>query len=213
MNLETLYKTRIDSIWSKQISEHPETKEEEIVKLGYAIERHLNEDDVLFLGMNPSYKPGRWNHDGGGFYDIKAGNPYFKAIIDFSQETLGRSNPSHHDILFIRHTEQKGVVSYMQDEKYRDFLAGQLLLSRDIILAARPKLIVVLNAAVRDVFQWLFPFDWKADFDENLGAHLVTIDKKVPVIFSGMLSGMRALDLGSKRSLQWHIQHILKNLQ
>lgn len=209
LNIEELYKEQIEAVWTRQIAEHPETADENVVRLRYAVERYLQKKDVLFLGMNPSYKPGQWNHDGGGFYDIKAGNKYFKAIIDFCQDTLGRSNPSHHDILFIRHTDQKEVMKYMYADNYRDFIAGQLLLSRDIIRTADPRLIIVLNAAVREVFQWLFPFDWEADFDETLGAHMVTIEKNVPVLFSGMLSGQRALDLGSKRALKWHINHIL----
>lgn len=213
LNIEKLYKEQIEAIWAKQIAEHPETANEDVVRLRYAVERSLQKNDVLFLGMNPSYKPGQWNHDGGGFYDIKPGNKYFKAMIEFSQDTLGRSDLSHHDVLFIRHTDQKEVVKYMNADNYRDFIAGQLLLSRDIIRAAEPKMIVVLNAAVREVFQWLFPFDWEADYDETLGAHIVTIDNKVPVLFSGMLSGQRALDLGSKRALKWHIQQILKGVK
>lgn len=209
LDIEALYKEQIEAIWAKQIAEHPETANEDVVRLRYAVERSLQKNDVLFLGMNPSYKPGQWNHDGGGFYDIKPGNKYFKAMIEFSQETLGRSNPSHHDILFIRHTDQKDVEKYMNADNYRDFIDGQLLLSRDIIRAAEPKMIVVLNATVRKVFHHLFPFDWKADYDETLGAHMVTIGKNVPVLFSGMLSGQRALDLGSKRALTWHISRIL----
>ncbi len=209
LNVEDKYRGQIEAIWSKQKTEHPETADDEVISLGYAVERQLTKNDVLFLGMNPSYKPGQWNHDGGGFYDIKHGNKFFKAMIEFCQDTLGRSNPSHHDILFIRHTDQKDVMKYMTADNYRDFIAGQLLISQDIIRAAEPKLIVVLNAAVREIFQGMFPFDWKVDYNDELGAHMVTIDKKVPVIFSGMLSGQRALDLGSKRTLQWHVRHIL----
>lgn len=140
---------------------------------------------------------------------VKPGNNYFKAIIEFSQDTIGRTNPSHHDVLFIRHTDQKDVLKYLKADEYREFIFQQLLLSREIIQAAEPKLIVVLNAAVREIFQWLFPFDWESDYDKEIGAHMVTIEKKVPVLFSGMLSGQRALDIGSKRALKWHIQYIL----
>lgn len=213
LNVEENYKERIEAIWSKQVAEHPETADDEIVKLGYAVERYLKQNDVLFLGMNPSYKLGQWNHDGGGFYDIKPGNIYFKALIGFCQETLGQTNPSHHDILFIRHTDQKDVVKYLKADNYIDFISEQLLISREIIRLAEPKLIVVLNAAVRDLFQLLFPFDWENDYDDGLGAHVVTVDKKVPVLFSGNLSGQRALDLGSKRALQWHIRHILNSIK
>ena len=209
LDLEKEYKGRVEEIWTKQRAEHPETNNADVVKLGYAIERQLLIEDVLFLGMNPSYKPGQWNHDCGGFYDVKPGNNYFKAIIEFSQDTIGRTNPSHHDVLFIRHTDQKDVLKYLKADEYREFIFQQLLLSREIIQAAEPKLIVVLNAAVREIFQWLFPFDWESDYDKEIGAHMVTIEKKVPVLFSGMLSGQRALDIGSKRALKWHIQYIL----
>ena len=211
LNLEQAYKQRIDAIWSKQIANHPETKEEEVIKLGYAIERHLNKGDVLFLGMNPSYKPGRWNHDGGGFYNVSAGNSYFQAMIDFCQETLDRNDISHHDIFFIRHTEQKSVIKLTNQEEYKDFFDEQLELTRDIIRAAEPRLIVVLNAGVREYFKRIFPFDWDKDFNDNLGAHLVRIKENAPVLFSGMLSGQRAMDLGTKRALRWHIQHIINH--
>lgn len=210
MNIESLYKKDIEGIWERQIANHPDTANEEVIRLRYAVERHLNKDDVLFLGMNPSFKVGQWNHNGGGFYDIEPKNKYFKAMIDFSQETLGRTIPSHHDILFIRHTDQNDVKALMKAENYKDFIEEQILLSRDIIRVADPKLIVVLNATVRDVFRRLFPFNWKDDFDDVLGAHMVTVNRRIPVLFSGMLSGQGALNLGSKRELQWHIQQILK---
>ena len=113
-------------------------------------------------------------------------------------------------MIFVRHTNQKDVIGYMEDYRYKDFIKEQLKLSRDIIYAAEPKLIVVLNAGVREVFKWMFKIDINNDFDDELGAYLIDINKKVPVVFTGMLSGQRALDLGTKRTLQWQIQRILK---
>lgn len=211
LNIEQDYKEKIDAIWAKQIEKHPETRESDIVRLGYAIERQLKHNDVLFLGMNPSYKEGEWNNGGAGFYDIIAGNPYFQTLISFSKETLGVEQISHHDMLYIRHTNQKEVINFFDDYKYKDFILEQLLLSRDIICAAEPKLIVVLNAGVREIIKNLFRIDLNNDFDDELGAYIIDIGKRVPVIFTGMLSGQRALDLGSKRTLQWQIQRLLRN--
>ena len=211
LNIEQDYKDKIDAIWAKQIERHPETLECDIVRLGYAIERQLKHNDVLFLGMNPSYKEGDWNNGGAGFYDIIAGNTYFQTLISFSKETLGVEQLSHHDMLYIRHTNQKDVINYFDDYKFKDFILEQLLLSRDIICAAEPKLIVVLNAGVREIIKNLFCLDLNNDFDDELGAYIIDIGKRVPVIFTGMLSGQRALDLGSKRTLQWQIQRILRH--
>lgn len=211
LNIEQDYKEKIDAIWAKQIERHPETRECDIVRLGYAIERLLKQNDVLFLGMNPSYKEGEWNNGGAGFYDIIAGNPYFQTLISFSKETIGVEQISHHDMLYIRHTNQKEVINFFDDYIYKDFILEQLLLSRDIICAAEPKLIVVLNAGVREIIKNLFRIDLNNDFDDELGAYIIDIGKRVPVIFTGMLSGQRALDLGSKRTLQWQIQRLLRN--
>ena len=212
IDLEQDYKDRIEAIWNKQIELYPETKENEIIKLGYAIERELTTGGVLFLGMNPSYRPGEWNNNGGGFYAIEPKNAFFQAIINFCQSELKIDYVSHHDILFVRHTNQKDIENLMQQRNYRVFFKEQLELSRDIIRATSPELIVVLNARVREVFKKMFPSDYDNSFDEELGAYIVDIGKEIPVVFSGMLSGQRALDLGSKRTLQWQIQRIMKRV-
>lgn len=50
LDLEKEYKGRVEEIWTKQRAEHPETNNADVVKLGYAIERQLLIEDVLFLG-------------------------------------------------------------------------------------------------------------------------------------------------------------------
>ncbi len=75
-----------------------------------------------------------------------------------------------------------------------------------------PKLIVVLNAGASNIFREMYiinPFP-SPSFDKKKGAEIISINSRnVPVIFSGMLSGQRALDIGSRVSLQWHIDKVL----
>ena len=98
----------------------------------------------------------------------------------------------------------------MQDNDFAQFFKEQLDLSCEIIREATPKLIVVLNAGVREIFQkQMFPSDYDSNYDDKLGAHIIDIGNKVPVIFSGMLSGQRAIDLGTKQTLRWNIQRII----
>lgn len=210
INLEDLYKDRLETIWNNQIDSFPETQNDSVVKLRYAIERELKVGDILFLGMNPSYKPGEWNNNGGGFYNIEPKNTYFQAIYDFCHLSLGLNFISHHDILFVRHTNQKEVEQMMNRYEYQVFFDEQLKLSKEIIQSVEPRLIVVLNAGVRNLFKQIFPFDYENIFDDELGAYVINIGKKVPVIFTGMLTGQRAIDLGTKRSLIWQIQRIIK---
>lgn len=49
-------------------------------------------------------------------------------------------------------------------------------------------------------------------FDPSIGTYRIEIDGfKTPIIFSGMLSGQRALDLGSLERLKWQIKFIIEN--
>lgn len=210
IDIERTYKDRIEAIWDRQIASHPDTLNKDIVRLRYAVERQLKKGDVIFIGMNPSYTPGERNNNGGGFYDIEPKNNFFRAITAFCESINGIDFISHHDILYVRHTNQKDVEILMQDNDFAQFFKEQLDLSCEIIREATPKLIVVLNAGVREIFQkQMFPSDYDSNYDDKLGAHIIDIGNKVPVIFSGMLSGQRAIDLGTKQTLRWNIQRII----
>jgi hypothetical protein len=54
--------------------------------------------------------------------------------------------------------------------------------------------------------------DFDFEFDENLGTHKIVNNSElenVPVFFTSMLSGQRALDNGSYQRLIWHIKYVL----
>ena len=212
MNIQEHYQERIDSLWKDWLEKLPEGPCKEMAKRGYAVERELPHDDVLFVGMNPAFDE-KTDEYGVNIYDVAtADNPFFDAIRNFSKETLGYSYPSHHDLLFLRHTRQKDVLDLFADKASNEFLGRQLDLSAEIIRALSPKLIVVLNAGARSLFESRFKADADCPYDERLGAHRFIVNDSTPVLFSSMLSGQRALDNGSKRSLQWHINHILENI-
>ena len=211
LDLQTEYGSVLTCMWEDQIQKHPETAEDEIIKRGYAIESKLQIGGVLFLGMNPSFPQGEKNQTGRYFYDWDENNDYFKAFSAFSELTFGKVYPCHHDIFFIRHTDQKTLLNKRNDNSYKDFFDKQLNISKSIIRRTDPRLIVILNARVRDIFHEIYPFDELRDFDDSLGAYRLEIEgKNVPVIFSGMLSGQRALDRGSKMNLRWQIKHVLQ---
>ena len=183
-----------------------------MAKRGYAVERELPHDDVLFVGMNPAFDE-KTDEYGVNIYDVAtADNPFFDAIRNFSKETLGYSYPSHHDLLFLRHTRQKDVLDLFADKASNEFLGKQLDLSAEIIKALSPKLIVVLNAGARSLFESRFKADANCPYDDRLGAYRFIVNDSTPVLFSSMLSGQRALDNGSKCSLKWHIKYILENI-
>lgn len=211
MEIKTIYEDRIERLWNDSINSLPEDFRKEIVRRGYAVEQELPHNDVLFIGMNPAFnkedKPDRF------FYNIYPPiNQYFNEIVKFSNKALKYNNPSHHDLLFIRHTKQSDVLKLFDDTSYKEFFKRQLDISTEIIKKLSPKLIVVLNAGARRLFETMFDADKECKYDEGIGAFRFIIDKSTPVLFSRMLSGTSPLDRGSRRSLRWHIQFILNNL-
>lgn len=213
MNVESLYKKAIKDLWDDSIDSLPEGLGKEIAKRGYAVEQDLPHDDVLFVGMNPAYDERR-EHPGVRIYNVAdKGNAFFKAIVDFSERTREYSNPSHHDLLFVRHTNQKDVEAILKNGPFKGFLQKQLDISMEIIRSLSPKLIVVLNAGACKLFDSMFTRVSDEHIQKDLGAYPFLINEVTPVLFSSMLSGQRALDRGSRNSLSWHINFILNNLR
>ena len=57
------------------------------------------------------------------------------------------------------------------------------------------------------------PKYWKNKiiFDDKIGTYKITLNEKsVPVFFSSMLTGQRALDKGSFERLKWHVKNVIK---
>ena len=91
----------------------------------------------------------------------------------------------------------------------------QFDLAKDMIIAARPKMIIVSNAFVRDVLlgetnvKSIFCFNTDEKIIKKYGTPLIIEPlKDVPVFFTSMLSGSGALDNGSFDRLVWHINYV-----
>ena len=218
------YKTELDALWQDALKALPANSPlRDIISRGYAIEREVVRGSLLFIGMNPSFKEGAWNNGDSTqsvFYNSSAScnankeetNPFFTAINKFYDDIKCTNKPpfAHHDLLFIRETSQKSVFEWRKDSKLNSFFDRQLEISKQIIKSSNPAMIVVLNAGASVLFRKMFEEEGKEGYDQNKGAYIYIIGNRIPVLFSGMLSGQRALDLGSKESLKWHIEFILK---
>lgn len=100
----------------------------------------------------------------------------------------------HHDLFSVRETTQNKIIGLRSDPAFKGFFNDQLSLTLQIIKEAEPEIIVAINAGVRDILTDLCP------------------GKRIPILFSSMISGQRALDRGSYNSLLWHIRHIRRNI-
>jgi len=224
INIQEKYEDQLNDLWSQTINSNncnnsPYKEIIEIIKRGYAIESKVTKNSILFISMNPSLpkdEKNGGNCEGYVFYDIHNNvHPFWRALNELYGK-LDDPKPllSHHDLLFIRETSQKKVLSLKNEKKLKNFFDCQLQISKEIINDSKPVLIVVLNAGARTLFEELFDKELCApSYDKDLGAYIYNIGgKKTPVLFSGMLSGQHSLDIGSRESLIWHINYILKKI-
>jgi hypothetical protein len=148
--------------------------------------------------------------------------PYFNKMKEIAQYC--ESDWTHLDLFFIRETSQKIIESLTYSNV--EFLNAQLDITFKIIERANPKLILVANAFASEFFGKLkakhygLQKIWRgfdlifegnnSTFNSKIGTYEIEINnKKIPLIFSGMLSGQRALDIGSFERLKWQTKMIL----
>lgn len=102
------------------------------------------------------------------------------------------------DVFSVRSRPQHVVQDIVNDPDSQGFVEEQMRLFRMIVDGASPKAIVVVNAL---------------DYDDVLRVAMYKIgEKRVPVFYSGMLSGAHTIDNGSFDRLIWHIKYVL-NMQ
>ncbi|MBN1253284.1 MAG: hypothetical protein JXA16_14185 [Bacteroidales bacterium] len=127
-------------------------------------------------------------------------HPYFKRFHEIS--IFLNTGWEHVDLLLIRNTNQKDIEKLIK--LHKDFINEQICLVIELIKMLNPKTVVIENAFASKLIQDKL----KLDFNNNYGTYL--IDKKIPVFYSGMLTGGRALDLGSLERLKWHIKYCIE---
>ena len=191
---------QIESIWNNPAFDSIQIKDR-----GYAIQDEIEKNVILFVGINPSYN----NEPGKIFYNNNHSeiHPYFKKFKDISQKVgLGWA---HIDLLFVRETNQKVVKEIDKDELGKKFINEQLEISLAIIESVLPRIIVVNNTYARELLKGRLD----SKFDEEIGTHRITGKNNLqgtPIFFTSMLTGQRALDLGSYERLIWQIKYVLE---
>jgi len=116
----------------------------------------------------------------------------------------------HIDLFFYRQTGQNDFKRQIYSAGgLSEFGRKQLELSKELIVKACPKAIVVANAHASE----LFIQEFKPKFDEEQGYYIIPLnDKVVPVFLASMLTGQRAMDRYSYERLRWYIKRALADV-
>lgn len=226
LSIKNDFEQEIENLWN-----NPRFSEIEVIKRGYGLHEEIIKNSILFIGINPSFakysnrEPKKYflplnqeakTSDEGNVYT------YFKRFVDITnrinKDITPKINWSHMDLLFFRETKQDYINTLIKENEGTEFVSEQLKIAKKIILKSRPKLIVVSNTKARDFMKTkneIFSMGFNFEFDEVLGTEKIInepILNNVPVFFTSMLTGQRALDKGSYERLIWHIKFVLKKL-
>jgi len=227
INIEELYKSKVLAIWN-DFNTIPVLNElDREYRKSPILPKIVIKDSILFVGCNPSFRLGTVIEEDNKaieFYSLNDDQKdryfdKFKRIATYCDN----SKWSHIDLIFMRETKQELVADITYTNV--DFIKRQLEIAFEIISKSNPRVLVVTDslsseffgkkkAIKHDKFEKIwkgFDLDFDLNFDVEIGAYWVEINgKRTPIVFSGMLSGQRAMDIGSYERLMWQIKFILK---
>jgi hypothetical protein len=212
INIKNTFKGKLDLLFSTNFTDSTPFNR------GYAVPEVLINNAIIFIGLNPSFRNG--DSSGSFFYKLDRSTTndiYFKPFREIAERC--NVDWEHLDVLFIRETSQKIIEQY--EGQYASFYYEQIMIAKEILELAEPKAIVVCNTVARRYMGKEHKNGAQVWMGYNFGAmqedgtyRIQNPDSKlqgVPAFFSGMLSGQRALDIGSRERLVWHIKKVLQN--
>lgn len=225
-------KDKLSQYYDTIFEKYRESDFKTLIERGYVFQYDDDEvkADLLFIGINPSYT--RKNENGKSTrnnYSRNVEGNYFKPFKDINQELVNseiRYNGiyTHLDLLVFRETNQKIVDLLVKTDVGCNFLMEQLAIAKQRIINICPRIVIVSNSKAREFLGKDKFIDKKGlkygvwmgldfNFDEEYGVHKVTNIPELNntyFLFCSMLSGQRALDIGSRERMIWQIKRILK---
>lgn len=183
----------------------------------------FKKDCILFIGINPGSsnigdKPYfKWknkksiNLEKILIHEKQAREkyPYFKRFKEISKNV--GVDWEHIDLFFNRKTSQEEFKKHIFiKNKLSKFAQEQLKIALEMIELINPRVIVVANALASNLIRNYEIEGLEKEINEEHGYHFLKLgNKNIPIFFSSMLTGQRALDKGSLERLEWHIKQAL----
>ncbi|MBP1638439.1 MAG: hypothetical protein H6Q17_22 [Bacteroidetes bacterium] len=223
MKIKNIVEERINALWqtykSRDFCKYPPLSVSEVPDEG-----------IIFIGLNPSLDKNVKNVSVSPdanieFYPLgvhKTENyAYFKKFSDIADKV--QLPWGHLDLLYMRETKQQGIRHLLEVEDGINFIYQQLMVSKDILVnllnEKKPLIFVVNNTLSRDFLGKDRPLDYSDDqqhwmdfrfkWSNELGTYLYNGH---PFFFCSMLTGQRALDIGSYERLIWHIDFVKQKM-
>lgn len=170
---------------------------------------------LLFVSCNPSgtdtdfyeqnnkidYKEVMW------YPKKKDTSGFLGALKKFAEHCGYNGNYSKLDVFCVVKKSQDDVEDHYK--KHKDVYEEMFDIFVSTVEKLEPKVIVVPNAFIRDLFQNDFSekIGYDKDQEPNCGGHKAKFgNHETYIFFTSMLSGVRALDVGSRELLEWAVK-------
>lgn len=126
------------------------------------------------------------------------------------------------DLFAVRRTSQSSSLKGLTNNKgsehhFTEFAEKQLKIFWEALIKVRPKCIVVVNAMASRIIlncrsEYHIDNSLEIAFDSSRFFHFIEIKgEKVPIFFSGSISGQGTADNFSITRLLWHIKYVLNS--
>lgn len=189
----------------------------------------MHEGRVVFIGMNPSHNAddsadtdflriadSNELRDTGRVDQVVARDVRVMGLGTSAQhryfakfgELVGHEPWHHVDLYAVRHTEQDTLVEAINRSSC-PFFDAQADAAERLVTDLHPRLVIVANARASHILRMRLKS--RLEWTPEEGIHLCSqAGSSVPWMFTGMLTGQRALDTHSFERLQWHVARTMK---
>lgn len=133
--------------------------------------------------------------------------PYFRPLDNMTMKCMSQIDKdiewNHIDLFQMYNKNQGESLRVLDDGKsLTDFGKQQFEIFKSILESSDPKCVIVINAAASRIIRREYKENIDVTNFNELGYDYIELNnKKIPILFSSMLSGQRALDNESRRRL------------
>ena len=163
-------KAKIETLFTTYTKLLHTQEQQDIIRNGFVFSKIDPTANVLVMGINPSLRTDFISDDMCSYdYSKLNEDRYFKKFHHLLS-AFESQGITYCDLFYQRHTEQKQIANFLNNEIGKQFLRDQLEITREVITYVAPKLLLLFNRQGAQFFssEWM---DISLDFDKKLSTY------------------------------------------
>lgn len=163
-------KAKIETLFTTYTKLLHTQEQQDIIRDGFVFSKIDPTVSVLVMGINPSLRTDFISDDKYSYDYSKLQNDRYFKKFHILLSAIESQGITYCDLFYQRHTEQKKIAHFLNDEVGKQFLRDQLEITKEVINYISPKLILLFNRQGAQFFssEWM---DISLDLDKKLSTH------------------------------------------